>query len=164
MDDTDNYWTLDGAYTAIRIPQVEGNRRLRLQIRAGSISQGEAQKLERQCLDLMRGYDAGLERVGDVLAVLQKYEILCGFKGDRTEEYRATLEARPWKACPCEVCRDIGYHVILFRGAERNRRRGFHNVWTFYRRLKQELGEFSLGEAISGGGMRRPRRQLLLFS
>jgi hypothetical protein len=28
----------------------------------------------------------------------------------------------------------------LFRGAERNRRRGFHNLWVFYRRLQRELG------------------------
>jgi hypothetical protein len=30
--------------------------------------------------------------------------------------------------------------VILFRGAERNRRRGFHNLGVFYRRLHRELG------------------------
>ena len=29
--------------------------------------------------------------------------------------------------------------MILFRGAERNRRRGLHNVWMLYRRLKREL-------------------------
>jgi hypothetical protein len=30
--------------------------------------------------------------------------------------------------------------VILFRGAERNRRRGFHNVAIFYQRLQKEMG------------------------
>ena len=29
--------------------------------------------------------------------------------------------------------------VILFRGAERNRRRGFHNLWVFYRHVQQSL-------------------------
>ena len=47
---------------------------------------------------------------------------------------------RPWLRCPCDICRKLDYHVILFRGAERNRRRGFHNVWVFYRRLRRELG------------------------
>jgi hypothetical protein len=28
---------------------------------------------------------------------------------------------------------------VIFRGAERNRRRGFHNVYTFHRRLQAEL-------------------------
>jgi hypothetical protein len=50
------------------------------------------------------------------------------------------LAAKPWSSCPCDVCRTLGYHVILFRGAERNRRRGFHNLWVFYRRLRRELG------------------------
>jgi len=161
-DDTDNYWTLDGAYTAIRVPQVEGNRLLLLGIRAGRIAQGEARRLEQRCLELLRACDAGLEALDDVLSTLVEYAALCGIERTRVAEYRATLEAQPWKKCSCEVCREVGYHVILFRGAERNRRRGFHNIWTFYRRLQHELGETVLSGAISGDG--RPRkRQLLLF-
>jgi hypothetical protein len=161
-DDTDNYWTLDGAYTAVRVPQVEGNRGLRMAIRAGRIGQGTAQKLEQRCLQILRGYDRGLESLEDVLAALVEYEQLCGISHSRVEEYRATLQAQPWKKCRCEVCRDLGYHVILFRGAERNRRRVFQNIWTFYRRLQTELGEFALGQAVSGDGRKR-KRQLPLF-
>src|SRR5262249_25751211 len=156
------YWTVDGAYTAIRVPQVDGNRQLRLAIRAGKIAQGEARKLEQRCLKLLGAYDAGLESLDDVLSALRDYEVLCGVLGCRTEEYRPTLEAQPWKKCPCDVCRGIGYHVALFRGAERNRRRGFHNVWTFYQRLQQELGETAHGAAIAGDGRKR-KRQLPLF-
>jgi hypothetical protein len=162
-DDTDNYWTLDGAYAAIRIPQVEGNRRLRFRIRAGLINQAVAQRLERQCLDLMRNYDAGSENLDDVLSSLREYETLCGFERNRVEEYRTTLESQPWKRCSCEVCRDIGYHVILFRGSERNRRRGFHNLWTFYRRLKRELGGLDVGQTVSGDRRHKMRGQLTLF-
>jgi hypothetical protein len=36
------------------------------------------------------------------------------------------------------VCTRLGIHVILFRGAERNRRRGFHNLYVFYRQLSHE--------------------------
>ena len=43
------------------------------------------------------------------------------------------------KDCPCEICRRLGIHVMLFRGAERNRRRGFHNLFVFYRRLRREM-------------------------
>ena len=38
------------------------------------------------------------------------------------------------------ACSFTPIHVILFRGAERNRRRGFHNVWVFYQRLTRGLG------------------------
>jgi hypothetical protein len=161
-DDTDNYWTLDSAYTAIRVPQVEGNRHLQARIRAGQVAQERARELEQRCLEMLRAYDVGLENLENVLAPLREYQAFCGGR-DRTSDYRLTLEAQPWKQCPCDVCRAIGYHVILFRGAERNRRRGFHNVWTFYRRLQRELGQSAEGAAISGGSTKR-KRQLPLFS
>ncbi len=43
--------------------------------------------------------------------------------------------ARPWKDCDCAVCQDVGIQVMLFRGTERNKRRGFHNLHVFARRL-----------------------------
>ncbi|EIT0620232.1 tRNA-guanine transglycosylase, partial [Salmonella enterica] len=35
--------------------------------------------------------------------------------------------------------RSIGINVIIFRGAERNRRRGFHNIQVLYNRLQYTL-------------------------
>jgi hypothetical protein len=37
------------------------------------------------------------------------------------------------------VCRALGVHVVIFRGAERNRRRGFHNLFVLRNRLNQHL-------------------------
>jgi len=75
-----------------------------------------------------------------VLAALVEYEqIHSPTKKSRVEAYRETLETAPWRECPCDVCRDLEHHVILFRGAERNRRRGFHNVWVFYQRVQRGL-------------------------
>ena len=138
-DDKNNYYTLDGAYTAIRIPQVDANPKLQKRILAGQVKQEEARRLERACLDAMGGYDAGRVRVEQVLAVLREYEGLYDPTGDHSEAYAKTLEDKPWRDCQCEICRALGHHVILFRGAERNRRRGLHNVWMLYRRLKREL-------------------------
>jgi hypothetical protein len=124
-DDRDNYYTLDRTYTAIRIPQVQGN---------------PARQLEKSCLELMRRYatdDCALE---EVLEALVAYDTFCGSKRNHREIYREVLNDRPWASCSCEICAELDYHVILFRGAERNRRRGFHNVWVFYRRLRRELG------------------------
>ena len=69
-----------------------------------------------------------------------KFLHLLGSKPSLAKNYRRVLEARPWKNCQCEICKTLGYQVIIFRGAERNRRRGFHNVWTFYQRLHANLG------------------------
>jgi hypothetical protein len=45
-DDKDNYYTVDRTYSAIRVPQVEGNAKLRNRIVAGEVTQGEARRLE----------------------------------------------------------------------------------------------------------------------
>jgi hypothetical protein len=139
-DDRDNYYTLDRAYTAIRIPQVEGNPRLQRRIRAGQVSHEAARRLEQECLATFKAFDSGTTSIEHLLEVLHHYEELYDPGADRRAVYRETLEVEAWKSCPCEVCRALGYHVILFRGAERNRRRGFHNLWVFYRRLHRELG------------------------
>ena len=139
-DDRDNYYTLDRTYTAIRVPQVEGNPKLQRQIRSGRISQDEARRLEKECLFLLRSYSEGVASLEDVLRPLREYESVYDPKHDHTDVYRDILTDQPWKQCGCDVCKSIDYHVALFRGAERNRRRGFHNVWIFYRRLRRELG------------------------
>jgi len=139
-DDRDNYYTGDRTYTAIRIPQVEGNPRLQRRIRAGQLSQDAARLLEQECLATFRAFDRGTTSIDRLLEVVHHYEEFYDPGVDRRTVYRQTLEAEPWRHCPCEVCRALGYHVILFRGAERNRRRGFHNLWVFYRRLHRELG------------------------
>ncbi len=137
-DARDNYYSETSKYTAIRIPQVEGNPALQQSIFSGQISQEQARKLERNCLEAMRHFEEGRRSVEQVLKVLLEYERLYDptSKKDHAAAYEKTLSEAPWRRCPCEVCRELGHHVIIFRGAERNRRRGFHNVWTFYRQLQ----------------------------
>jgi hypothetical protein len=137
-DDSDNYYTLNRTYTALRVPQVEGNPRLRDRIRAGQARQDEALKLERDCLVALRRYDAGELKVATALRALQKYDRFCDQgRRDRSEAYRETLEDRPWQSCPCGVCAPAGIDVAMFRGAERNKRRGFHNLYVFGQRLRR---------------------------
>jgi hypothetical protein len=150
-DEKDNYWTLDRTFSAIRVPQVEGNPRLQRQIAAGQVRQDEAQRLEKAALGALQRFDNGNASLGDVLTALQDYEVLYAPGESHTKVYREVLEASPWKTCGCDVCNQLGYHVILFRGADRNRRRGFHNLWVFYRRLRRELGNVPDAPAISAG-------------
>ncbi|TSC27503.1 tRNA-guanine transglycosylase DpdA [Corallococcus sp. Z5C101001] len=141
-DDKDNYYSSGSNYTAIRIPQVEGNPSLQRKISSGQVSQDVARKLEKACLEAMRLFDEGRWTVDKVLSVLLEYERFYDPDSKKSHEvaYRKTLTDAPWQQCGCEVCRKLRYHVVLFRGAERNRRRGFHNIWTFYQQLEKELG------------------------
>jgi len=139
-DDKDNYYTPERQFTAIRIPQVQGNPKLQKAISSGKVKQEDARRMEKASLLAMKRFDAGEVGMNEVVDVLRRYEELYDKDGsDHTEAYRETLSERPWQKCPCEICRDLKHHVILFRGAERNRRRGFHNTWVFYRRLQRDV-------------------------
>ncbi len=141
-DNRDNYHTERRTYTAIRVPQVEGNPRLQRSITAGKIDQERARILERTCLQALRAFDVGKVPMEQVLEPLAQYERLYeGKEQVRTAAYRELLEDCPWKECPCEVCRTLGIEVVVFRGAERNRRRGFHNLFVFYQRLRSRVAE-----------------------
>jgi len=138
-DDKDNYYTIDTTYAAVRVPQVEGNPKLGRQIKSGQVDFGKARTLEQRCLDVLARLDRGSAPLEEALDALRAYEVLYDPSVDRTEVYRRTLGDRPWKRCACEICQRLGIHVILFRGAERNRRRGFHNLYVFRQRLNREF-------------------------
>lgn len=138
-DEKDNYYALDRTYVAIRVPQVDGNTKLRSRVTAGAVDQREARKLEKLCLDRLRKYDRDECDLPAVLEAVCRYNELLGDQKDRSDRYAETLMARPWQTCPCAVCREIGVEVIIFRGADRNRRRGFHNLAVFAERLSRDL-------------------------
>ena len=53
------------------------------------------------------------------------------------EKYLRTLEDRPWKKCDCPFCQQLGIQILIFRGANRNKRRGAHNTLMLYSRIGQ---------------------------
>ncbi|MGG3471317.1 tRNA-guanine transglycosylase DpdA [Neobacillus pocheonensis] len=55
--------------------------------------------------------------------------------------YQKVLNDKPWKHCSCSICKEVGVEVIIFRGNNRNRRRGFHNTHVFYNQLKEIQSE-----------------------
>lgn len=140
-DDRDNYYTPDSTYVAIRVKQVEGNADLRKRIGAGEIDQRQAIVLERAALQRLREYDAGIATVDDALAAVHEYSRLVDPKIDRRTDYLRTLQDKPWQACACPLCRKEGIEIAIFRGTERNKRRGFHNLYVFRNRLRTQLGE-----------------------
>jgi len=143
-----NYLGADGQwYTAIRVPQSY-HPKVREYIRENGKSLEEVQAQEQFCLQMLQRYsDAGLpaaelDRLLDAIVEYDTHLLRFGDDGQSLrnkvisrEKYKRTLETRPWESCPCEVCQGLGVHVLIFRGTNRNKRRGFHNTWTFYRRL-----------------------------
>jgi hypothetical protein len=140
-DDRDNYYTPERTYVALRVPQVDGNAKLKARIRSGEIGQGQAMQLERAALKRLREYDTGAVDADAALEALTAYSAVWDGRSNRTAQYRETLEHRAWQACDCSICREVGVEVIVFRGAERNKRRGFHNLHVFGQRVRKQLGE-----------------------
>lgn len=133
MDDRNNYHTAEANYVAIRIPQVDGNAKLKRAILAGRVSQSEAVATERECLRTLRRYDTGSATLPETLAAVLKYDRLVRTDEERAKrcyaaDYETTLAEQPWKSCRCSLCLACGIEIAIFRGTERNKRRGFHNL------------------------------------
>jgi hypothetical protein len=141
-----NYLTMEGRfYTAIRIPEAGKSFRAKRMVSEGRASASVVEKLEAKCMDAMTRFDADEIQVDEVLNILEDYDHLITPERPATRELlRETLEARPWKSCGCDICKKDGIQVIIFRGNNRNRRRGFHNTYVFYRLLQKAL----TGEAV----------------
>jgi len=71
-----------------------------------------------------------------VLQSLSRFNAELGGKPELINFYKRTLQEKPWKECDCPICRSIGIEVVIFRGNNRNRRRGFHNTYVFYEILR----------------------------
>jgi hypothetical protein len=132
MDDRDNYHTRETTYAAIRVPQVDGNPALKRQILSGGIEQAEAIAQERACLGALREYNKGQVGPEEALDALEAYESLVNANSPKKKSYipayRRTLEDAPWSDCPCSLCDKYRIEMVIFRGTERNKRRGFHNL------------------------------------
>lgn len=135
LDSDKNYFTKSGKwYSAIRVP-YSNNRTLIENAKICNISINELQKMEKIALNALIKYDKDILTLEDTLKSLLKYDKILIRRQEKIEKiqerYRATLEDKPWKDCDCDICKKIGIHVIIFRGTNRNKRRGFHNIWTF---------------------------------
>ena len=138
-ENKNNYYTLERNFSAIRVPQAEGNPKLQARIRSGELRQEHTRQLEQRCLWGLREFDRGGISVEDTLEFLLEYEQVHRPGQNREKIYREVLTERPWTKCQCDICRAIGIEVIVFRGSERNKRRGFHNLSVLFNILQAEL-------------------------
>ena len=137
-----NYLMDDGEfgkwYGSIRVP-FSASKALREVLESNSgLTKDALQQLEEDCLLNLQYFDNGEMSKDEVLVKVNKYSELLKRKGSNnhfSEKHEILLKERPWKDCKCKVCKDAGIHVVIFRGANRNRRRGFHNTWVFYHKI-----------------------------
>ena len=138
-DDRDNYHTDDRTWIALRVPQVDANPKLQRRIRAGEIDGQVARRLEQSALGALRGYDRGTASLEDAVSALREYEALHDEHRDRSARYREMLALRHGSRVTVVCVWRVGIEVGIFRGTERNKRRGFHNLHIFARRLKYQI-------------------------
>ena len=135
-----NYLSKNGKwYAALRVPMTsDGRTRKRLIGENSDITNlvlEETAVLKLLCrygkneanlpevLDALLTYDSHLKRSSDIQSMKQRY--------------KETLEDRPWTGCGCPFCEKLGIHILIFRGANRNKRRGAHNTLMLYGNIRE---------------------------
>lgn len=147
-DTKENYYLPVGQqklryFTAIRVPQSTVNLRLNRLVKRGVFHSEDLTAMEKHALQLLRAYDDGESDLHETLEAVMNYnapfimekpyEEVKNASKLRTlkSRYQETLSERPWKKCQCSICQQISIEVIIFRAANRNRRRGIHNLSVF---------------------------------
>ncbi|ADO54194.1 tRNA-guanine transglycosylase DpdA [Paenibacillus polymyxa] len=134
-----NYHALSGKhYTAIRIPEAkETSGRVKKMVQEGKGEFLQYKELEQSALKALRAFSNGELGLEEALSAILRYDELLGEKREVHEDlYREVLAERPWETCGCEICKTIGIDTIVFRGNNRNRRRGFHNTHVYHEQVK----------------------------
>lgn len=149
-----NYLAVDGKwYTAIRVPMTSDGRTRNTMTRAGHDLK-KLEEMETTALKALHDYDKGKASLKVALSAILDYDN----KLDRSSEdlkkvasrYERTLEDRPWENCPCPICKELGIDVLIFRGSNRNKRRGTHNTWRLYRATR-DTARMSFKDALEIG-------------
>ena len=135
-DDLHNYYAWPHSYKAIRVPPLSETG-LKQKIQAGILNLDQVQAAEQAALVALRAYAAREIDLDSTLEKIDQYDQLV-FPGHNSSQiYAQTLAQRPWEQCRCQVCQQIGVEVVIFRGFNRNKRRGFHNLHFFCQQLKK---------------------------
>lgn len=144
-DAKQNYYLPDDGstlryFTSIRVPQAIENPKLQRSVKKGAFRAEELVRLEALALNSLRAFDRGEADLEETLHHVLVYSApLVEEKpyedcqnsvalARLAERYRITLTEKPWKQCSCKICQDAAIDVIIFRGSNRNKRRGIHNL------------------------------------
>ena len=141
-----NYLGVNGKwYAAIRVPMTRDGR-TRKRLNSLNIDITQMEKEERDVLRLLCEYDrdeVGINEVLDSVIHYDSYLSRSSEKQSMESMYRRTLEERPWRKCVCKFCQNLGIHMLVFRGANRNKRRGTHNTLMLHESLHRPSKAFT---------------------
>lgn len=134
-----NYLSPDGNgwYSTIRVP-IAKSKRMRESAEKHDIDKDTLAAMEFRCLEALSDFDGSSKTHKEVVDSVNDYGPLLERRGEDNhfyEKHTALLTDKPWEKCRCPICKEIGIDVVVFRGAGRNKRRGFHNTWIFYHKI-----------------------------
>ena len=136
-------------FTSIRVPQAIENNRLKRSVKRGIFRAEDLVAMESAALNSLRAYDRGEADLEETLHNVMVYSAPLAEEKPyedchttigmmRTQErYRHTLKAKPWKECTCSICDHASVDVIIFRGSNRNKRRGIHNLAVYKKHIER---------------------------
>lgn len=136
-------------YTAIRIPLATEDKTLTNAVKEGRLLQDNVVLSEQDALTALRAYDNGSLSLAETMQKVMAYQHIYLLTKSKTQtayekamkscELRLlqTLQQAPWKDCPCDICKAVGIEVMIFRASNRNKRRGFHNLFTYHEHVKR---------------------------
>lgn len=134
-----NYLATNGTwYAALRVPMTSDGR-TRKRLEEGEVELKQLEREEKRVLRLLAKYDRDQAKLSEVLEAVIEYDAHLTRTSESTsmrDKYRRTLKDRPWRSCDCPFCQDLGIHIAVFRGSNRNKRRGAHNTLMLYRRMR----------------------------
>ena len=157
-----NYLSASGDwYAAIRVPPSSDPRTLK-RLKESGVPEHQIIRMEADALTSLREYDRGQITLNACLDAVVKYDRLLS-RVELLEEklvaaYRTTLTDKPWRACNCRMCVSLGIDVLIFRGLNRNKRRGAHNTLQLFKHVRQFAlpGPTSNPELVAQLGTVRP--------
>ncbi len=130
-----NYLATNGEwYAALRVPMTSDGR-TRSRLRSMDVDIADLEVQERRVLSLLSQYDNDQVNASEVLEAVLDYDSHLARSSETKSmrsKYMRTLNDRPWRTCNCRFCRSLGIHMLIFRGANRNKRRGAHNTLMLY--------------------------------
>jgi queuine/archaeosine tRNA-ribosyltransferase len=136
-------------FTSIRVPQAIENNRLKRSVKRGIFRAEDLVAMESAALNSLRAYDRGEADLEETLHNVMVYSAPLAeekpYEDCHTtigmmqtqERYRHTLKAKPWKECTCSICDHASVDVIIFRGSNRNKRRGIHNLAVYKKHIER---------------------------
>jgi hypothetical protein len=135
-----NYLSSDGRwFAAVRVPPSSDPKTLAKLLESGK-SEATIKRRERAAIDALHSYAKRKATAETVLEALLHYGKLFPEAERPTDavvkRYQHVLDERPWEDCTCRMCRDIGIDVVIFRGLNRNKRRGAHNTLMLYQGIR----------------------------